>query len=53
MKVYVVTQDRNGMVTIRTTPVPAKYLEGPDKTCTQVTARLNKKTARKIALLTN
>ncbi len=51
MNVYVVTQDRNGLVTVRTTPVPPKWLEGPDKSCTQVTARITRKTARKIGRL--
>lgn len=51
MQVYVVTQDRNGLVTVRTTPVAPKYLSGPDKSCTQVIATLNNRTARKIGVL--
>jgi hypothetical protein len=51
MKVYIVTQDRNGAVTVRLTPVDKKYLEGPGKTCSQVAGYIYPKTVRKMALL--
>jgi hypothetical protein len=51
MKVYIVTQDRNGVVTVRLTPVDDKHLEGPGKTCSQVTGYIYPKTIRKMARL--